>query len=218
MSGNGINITTFRGGVMKIKLTIFAVFLVAALCVLSAPVLSADISAAPGLADCESMPMAKERFGGYWAKPGFDMKQFGTLVIEKPGVSSLAPSTRVNYDEFASMFHSNLTEKIKATGFFSNVAWNRPAEGGRMLVLRSEFTEMNPGSTAARWMVGYGAGRGAVTVKASLVADGKEVVMCWHSRHMDAGSPSGNLLLSRGMAVMADRLFLHIDRLYNTGR
>jgi hypothetical protein len=203
---------------MMIKISIFAatVFMV---CSFSAvPVLSADKTMAPGIADCDSMPMSKEGHVSFWSRPGFDMKQFGTMIIEKPGVSSLKPSSRVNYDEFAGKFHIDLTDRIKTAGFFKDVKWNASASNPNTLILKTEFTEMNPGSTAARWAVGFGAGRGAITLKAALVADSREVVMCWQSRHMDASSPSGNLLLTRGMSVLADRLFLHIDRLYNTGR
>jgi len=201
-----------------IRKAVFAAAMLVVFCFAAAPVLSADNAAAPAFAGCDSMPMTKDRYSNIWTKPGFDIKQFGTIVIERPGVSGLKPSDRVNYDEFATMFHSNITDRIKTAGFYREVTWNRPAAAVRTLVLRSEFTEMTPGSTAARWTVGFGAGRGAVTARSALLADGKDVVMCWQSRHMDASSATGRILLERGMAVLADRLFFYFDRYYRAGQ
>jgi hypothetical protein len=173
---------------------------------------------AAGLPECDSVDMSKDRrIGNIWSKPGFDMKQFSSIVVDRPGVSSMPESTRLNYNEYAEIFQFNLMDKIKSSGYFRIVTGNKAAINNNTLVLKSEVIELNPGSTAARWAVGFGAGRGAVSVKSSLLAGGTEVVMCWHGRNVDISSLNGRALLDRGISVLADRLYLYIDRLYNTG-
>jgi hypothetical protein len=204
---------------MKIKSLIHAGSLLLGLCVITALVSLAATTFAAGLPECDSVDMSKDRrIGNIWSKPGFDMKQFSSIVVDRPGVSTMPESTKLNYNEYAEIFQFNLMDKLRNTGYFKSVTGNKSAVNNNTLVLKSELIELNPGSTAARWAVGFGAGRGAVSVKSCLLAGGTEVVMCWHGRNVDISSLNGRALLDRGISVLADRLYLYIERLYNTGR
>jgi hypothetical protein len=203
---------------MKIKSSVCVVVLLVLFSVISTMTISGGKGFAAVLPECESADMSKDRVGQIWSKPGFDLKQFSTIVVERPGISSLPPSTKLNYDDYADTFHFNLREKLKNSGYFKNVLASQPAADNNTLVLKSEIVEVNPGSTAARWAVGWGAGRGAVGIRSSLMVGGKDVVMCWYGRQVDISSLSGRALIDRAMNSLADRLYQYIDRLYNAGK
>ena len=204
---------------MKIKCSTYAVSILLGLCVITALVMLTNSTFAAGLPECDSVDMSKDRrVGNIWSKPGFDMKQFSSIVVDRPGVSSMPESTKLNYDEYAEIFQFNLMDKLRNAGYFKSVTGNKSAINKSTLLLKSEVIELNPGSTAARWAVGFGAGRGAVSVKSCLLAGGTEVVMCWHGRNVDISSLNGRALLDRGISVLADRLYLYMERLYNKGQ
>jgi hypothetical protein len=204
---------------MKIKCSIRAGSLLLALCMTVVLAVFTSSTFAAVLPECDSVDMSKDRrIGNIWSKPGFNIKQFGAIVVDRPGISSLPESAKLNYNEYAEIFQFNMMDKLKTSGYFKSVTSNRSAVDNNTLLLKSEIIEMNPGSTAARWAVGFGAGRGAVSVKSCLLAGGTEVVMCWHGRNVDISSLNGRALLDRGTSVLADRLYMYIDRLYNSGQ
>ncbi len=204
---------------MKSKYSVQAVSLLLVLCVMAALAMLTSDTFAGVLPECDSVDMSKDRrIGNIWAKPGFNIKQFSAIVVDRPGISSLPENAKLNYNEYAEIFQFNMMDKLKTSGYFKSVTSNKTAVDNNTLLLKSEIIEMNPGSTAARWAVGFGAGRGAVSVKSCLLAGGTEVVMCWHGRNVDISSLNGRALLDRGTSVLADRLYMYIDRLYNTGQ
>jgi hypothetical protein len=169
--------------------------------------------------DCESASITKDKLGHIWSKPGLDLRQFNAIVIERPGTSTLPVPAKFNYDEYAGVFHTNLVNKIQSSSFFSSVSSKKAqGVGPNTLVLKSELVELNPGSAAARWAVGFGAGRAAVGIRASVLAGGKEVVMCWYGRRLGTSSLDSMAMLNQGMFRLSEDLNAYFSRVYNTGQ
>ena len=75
------------------------------------------------------------------------------------------------------LLSDRFVERMKELGPFTDVVTlgpddPAPAEG---LVIEGKFTELDPGSRAKRYLVGFGSGKSAVAVAGSVKASGTEV-------------------------------------------
>ena len=169
--------------------------------------------------------LTKDPFGMVWVDPSFDMKQYDTIVIERPDTSSLPTPAKFDYSEFAKTFQLNLLAQIKQSGTFKYVFSNKDmlGETKRALVVKSEIVELNPGSAAARFWVGFGAGRAAVAAQASMyvLINGpvtQSAVLKWSGRKLGVSSLDSMAMLNKGMIGLSELLNSYILRVYKEGK
>jgi hypothetical protein len=93
------------------------------------------------------------------------------------------------------MLASRVAAKLKQLGPFTDVS--EPASGAEpaadSILLEGRFTELNPGSRAARFVVGFGAGHSSVSVEGSVkTADGTSLATFKQRRLGSAGAFGGD--------------------------
>jgi hypothetical protein len=94
------------------------------------------------------------------------------------------------------MLAERFSAPLKELGPYTSVsplaAGAAPPPGA--MVVEGKFTEMDPGSRAARFFVGFGAGKSGVTVEGTVVADAKRLATFEQRRIGVAGVAGGNSL------------------------
>ena len=93
------------------------------------------------------------------------------------------------------MLAERFAAKLKELGPFTDVTTLTDAPAADALVLDGKFTEMDPGSRATRYLVGFGAGKSGVTVSGTVkAADGKLLAEFEQRRVGVMGVAGGNSL------------------------
>lgn len=105
--------------------------------------------------------------------PGFNFNGYEGLLISLPSTQAVFEKKEIDPEEMAVYFKSKLTEELKKLGIFKVVAdENSPSANtlprDKLLVMKIVFTEMDPGSRALRYMVGFGAGATKVQVDSEV--------------------------------------------------
>ncbi len=130
--------------------------------------------------------------------PGFDVKQYRILVVERiPVVASQIEDEgdRRFADKMAYFYQNELVRRLRDTGLFSQVVnvseGGRPSGVGKTLTLRGNITRLGRGSQAARYFVGFGAGSTRAQTEMNFVDQSGRVVLVTADRRMGSAGLFG---------------------------
>ncbi len=184
-----------------------------------------DTQASHSSNDVDTTDLIKDDLGMVWSKPGLDLKQYDAIIVERPDISKLPTPAKFDYDTYARTFQMNLVAQIKLGKLFKDVYTFKDSDlaGKKVLLLKSQIEELNPGSAAARFWIGFGAGKAAVGIKSMLLEskDGTEasgILMKWYGRKLGISSSNSMAMLDKGTIGLAQLLYSYIDRLYKDGK
>lgn len=123
--------------------------------------------------------------------PGFDVKQYQILVVERFPVAGSQiedEGDRRFADKMAYFYHNELVRRLRDTGLFSQVVnaseGGRASGAGKTLTLRGNITRLGRGSQAARYLVGFGAGSTRAQAETTFVDESGRVVLVTADRRM----------------------------------
>jgi hypothetical protein len=130
--------------------------------------------------------------------PGFDVKQYRVLVVERFPVADSQiedEGDRRFADKMAYFYHNELVRRLRDTGLFSQVVnaseGGRPAGGGKTLTLRGNITRLGRGAQAARYFVGFGAGSTRAQAEMNFVDESGRAVLVTADRRMGSAGLFG---------------------------
>lgn len=115
------------------------------------------------------LPLHKgQKLDFVYKDPSLDFKAYDGLIIKKTVAD--APTTQaVGSESVAEAIFSAYCEEIKRAGIFKDVKKEGEEISSRYLVLESSLTELNPGSGAARYLLGFGAGATNIQVEGKII-------------------------------------------------
>jgi hypothetical protein len=134
--------------------------------------------------DKSQVAFHKDSLGYIYSAPGVDLKSFDTIVIGKFSIEGLPPIGPGRLEGYRDTYRNHLKTKLTAAGIFKEVTDDlSKASGPKTLVLSGDILTMHPGSTAARFVVGFGAGKAVAEIKTYLSpADDKKILLAHHLR------------------------------------
>ncbi len=116
-----------------------------------------------------SIPLQKgKKLDLVYKDPNLDFKSYDGLIVKKTAAE--VPTTDVVPSEsVADAISSALYEEIKGAGIFKDVKKEGQEVTLKYLVLETSLTELNPGSGAKRYLIGFGAGASNIQVEGKIV-------------------------------------------------
>lgn len=116
-----------------------------------------------------------EDLGKVYLLPGFDFSKIDLLVVMDPSTRAVFEKKEIDPDAMAIHLKHGLVTRLSEARVFVKVTEDRSvlsslkAFPGKVLVLETSFTELDPGSRALRWLAGlYGAGRTKVQIESEI--------------------------------------------------
>jgi len=153
-------------------------------------------------------------------KPGASLSKYSAIVISDFSLEGTKIQANPDVEVFAKRLPANFAAMVKdyldGMGIFRKVVLKKNASsvaGTEYLVLTGKFTKITAGSTAARWVVGFGAGASTVGAKWE-VRDGRtgKVLGSWEKNRHTSGAYRGMTAvesdarhLARDVAVLLKR-------------
>jgi len=106
-----------------------------------------------------------------------------------------------------------MVEELTALGYFSNVRLDTGEQLENAVIIEGQFTKLNPGSRAKRYLVGFGAGREVMEIKGTFRGSKGEVLAEFTQERisvMGLGGGDYQKKMASGMRLFADdvRAFL----------
>ena len=98
-----------------------------------------------------------------WKNPGLNLSQYSSLKVMEFGGRLLPPQANFPYDPHVALFNSVFRSSLKLP----------QRESPDSLLIEGAVVECNPGSRAARALVGFGAGRAGCGVVCEVYEPGK---------------------------------------------
>jgi hypothetical protein len=98
-----------------------------------------------------------------WKDPAIDLSKYASLKLTDFGGRLLPEQKEFSYDSYIAFFNSTFRSSIRVPQKDSPDA----------LLIEGAVVECNPGSRAARYMVGFGAGKAACAVVCEVYEPGK---------------------------------------------
>lgn len=163
--------------------------------------------------------------GKVYLAPGFFFRGYDVLVIGDVAPGAALPMKDIDPEAMGIYFKSSLVRQLAQVGVFGRVTDDKSAlapGGGRVVVLESTFSDLDPGNRALRWIAGFGAGRTKVQVETELKdPQTKQVLFRASDRRVGAlgafgGSTEGFILESLDKIAEAHANF--IKRVAATGK
>lgn len=115
-----------------------------------------------------------------WQDPSVDLKKYHSVNITDFGGRLLPQQNVFSYDPYINSFNATFRSYVKVPQEKSSDA----------LIIEGAIVECNPGSRAARYLVGFGAGRAAVAVVCEVYEPNK-TQPCMRIYVRDTGSAGG---------------------------
>jgi hypothetical protein len=112
--------------------------------------------------------------GLVYLAPGFNAKGIDTLLVLDPSTQAVFEKKEMDPDTMGILLKHELVKQLSDSGAFARVTDDRSilsranASSGKVLTLEASFSELDPGSRALRWFVGWGAGRTKVQVESEI--------------------------------------------------
>jgi len=98
-----------------------------------------------------------------WQDPSVDLRKYSSVNVADFGKRLLPEQTAFSYTPFIRSFNRNFQDSLGLTQEESSTA----------LLIEGEMVECNPGSRAARYIVGFGAGKSSGAVACEVYEPGK---------------------------------------------
>jgi len=125
--------------------------------------------------------------------PGFSLAQYQLLLVEPFKVDHIEAKTDISPQEMQGYLHVKLLQRLQEAGVFKQIVegpalkFSQAAGSGKALILRGVITELDPGSRAARYFIGFGAGATKAQIETQFVdLDANRVVVATADRRAAA--------------------------------
>lgn len=139
--------------------------------------------------------------------------------IDKAEVSNISDGDMPRYKalkpKLVNMLSDEVVRQLRAKKLFKKVQRNGQT-GGKTIIMEGRFTEVNAGSRAAKFWVGYGAGSSKIAVKGRLLdaATGKELAVFENSRHSPMSMEDFDRILTRDTKNLGVDFGKFLEKLY----
>jgi len=178
------------------------------------------------ITDKTQVTFQKDATGYTYLGPGVDLKSYDTIVISSFSTTGLPDIGPGKLEEYRETYRVQLRTKLTAAGIFKEVTDDQSkASGPNTLVIWGDILAMHPGSAAARFWVGMGAGKAVAEIKTYVTtADEKKILLGHHLRPTSGarggglGSREGYGFLSQGVDRISTFCVEYIKRVHQTGR
>jgi hypothetical protein len=178
------------------------------------------------ITDKSQVVFQKDATGFTYLGPGVDLKRYDTIVIGSFATAGLPDIGPGKLEEYRETYRVQLRTKLTAAGIFKEVTDDQSkASGPNTLVIWGDILAMHPGSAAARFWVGMGAGKAVAEIKTYVgTADEKKILLGHHLRPTSGarggglGAREGYAFLSQGVDRISTFCVEYIKRVYQTGR
>jgi hypothetical protein len=179
-----------------------------------------------GVTEKSKIVFQKDATGFVYLGSDVDLKAYDTVVIggfSTQGLPDIGPG---KLEEFKETYRIQLKTKLSSAGIFKEVT-DDPSKitGPRTLVIWGDILAMHPGSAAARFWVGMGAGKAVVEIKTYVNSAEDKRILLGHHLRPTSGMRGGGLAAREGYAFLqqgVDRISTfaveYIKRVYQTGR
>lgn len=176
--------------------------------------------------DKSQVTFNKDSTGYVFLGQGVDLKAYDTVLIGEFSIAGLPNIGPGKLEEYRDTYRVQLRTKLTATGIFKEVTDDPSrASGPNTLVIWGDILAMHPGSAAARFWVGMGAGKAVAEIKTYVsTAEGKRILLAHHLRPTSGmrggalGAREGYAFLSQGVDRISTYCVEYIKRVYQTGR
>jgi hypothetical protein len=179
-----------------------------------------------GITDKSQVTFQKDATGFTYLGPSVNLKGYDTVVIGSFATAGLPDIGPGKLEEYRETYRVQLKTKLTASGIFKEVTDDQSkASGPNTLVIWGDILTMHPGSSAARFWVGMGAGKAVAEIKTYVsTADEKKILLGHHLRPTSGarggalGAREGYAFLSQGVDRISSFCVEYIKRVYQTGR
>jgi hypothetical protein len=177
-----------------------------------------------GVTDKSQVAFHKDETGYVFLASGVDLKNYDTVVIGNFSIEGLPDLGPGRLEGYRDAYRTQLKTKLSAAGLFKEVTDDQSkASGPNTLVVWGDIITMHPGSTAARMLVGMGAGKAVAEIKTYVsTADDKRILLAHHLRPTSGirGGYGSDALawLYQGVDRISTTCVEYIKRVYRTGR
>lgn len=178
------------------------------------------------LTDKSQVTFQKDATGFVYLGPGVDLKSYDTVVIGEFSTAGLPDIGPGKLEEYRDTYRVQLRTKLTAAGIFKEVTDDQArASGPNTLVIWGDILAMHPGSSAARFWVGMGAGKAVAEIKTYVnTAEEKKILLAHHLKPTSGmrggalGAREGYAFLQQGVDRISTFAVEYIKRVYQTGR
>lgn len=178
------------------------------------------------IADKSQITFQKDATGFVFLGQGVDLKAYDTVVIGEFSIAGLPDIGPGKLEEYRETYRVQLRTKLNAAGIFKEVTDDSSkATGPNTLIIWGDILAMHPGSAAARFWVGMGAGKAVAEIKTYVSpANEKKILLAHHLRPTSGmrggglGAREGYAFLSQGVDRISTYCVEYIKRVYQTGR
>ena len=177
-----------------------------------------------GVADKSQVAFHKDDTGYVFLASGVNLKDYDVVVIGNFSIEGLPDIGPGRLEGYRDTYRNHLKTKLTAAGIFKEVTDDQSkATGPKTLVIWGDVITMHPGSTAARMLVGMGAGKAVAEIKTYLsTADDKKILLAHHLRPTSGirGGYGSDALawLYQGVDRISTTCVDYIRRVYTAGR
>jgi len=177
-----------------------------------------------GVADKSQVAFHKDDTGYVFLASGVNLKDYDVVVIGNFSIEGLPDIGPGRLEGYRDTHRNHLRTKLTAAGIFKEVTDDQSkATGPKTLVIWEDVITMHPGSTAARMLVGMGAGKAVAEIKTYLsTADDKKILLAHHLRPASGirGGYGSDALawLYQGVDRISTTCVDYIRRVYTAGR
>jgi hypothetical protein len=164
-----------------------------------------------GVTDKSQVAFHKDDTGYVFLASGVDLRNYDTVVIGNFSIEGLPDLGPGKLESYRDSYRTQLKTKLSAAVIFKEVTDDQSkASGPNTLVLWGDIIAMHPGSTAARMLVGMGAGKAVAEIKTYMsTADDKRILLAHHLR------PTSGIRGGYGNEALA-WLYQGVDRISTT--
>ena len=179
-----------------------------------------------GVTDKSQVAFQKDATGFVYLGPGVDLKAYDTVVIANFSTEGLPDIGPGKLEEFKETYRIQLRTKLASVGIFKEVTDDQSkVSGPKTLVIWGDILAMHPGSGAARFWVGMGAGKAVVEIKTYVNSAEDKKILLGHHLRPTSGMRGGGLAAREGYTFLqqgVDRISTfaveYIKRVYQSGR
>lgn len=158
--------------------------------------------------------------------PGFSLGKYELLVVEPFKVDHIEAKGDISPQDMQGYLHLKLLQQLQEAGVFKQILEGpaskvgQAAGSGKALILRGVITELDPGSRALRYFVGFGAGATKAQIETQFVdRDANRVVLATADRRAAAFGVFGGdsrQYLTESLDEMAKGLARFLKRMAET--
>jgi len=179
-----------------------------------------------GVDEKSQVAFNRDSTGYVFLAPGVDLKIYDTVVIGNFSTEGLPDIGPGKLEEYREAYRTQLKAKLTSAGIFKEVTDDQSrASGPHTLLIWGDILTMHPGSSAARFWVGMGAGKAVAEIKTYVSsAEDKKILLAHHLRPTSGarggalGAREGYAFLHQGVDRISHFCVEYIRRVHQAGR